>query len=221
MAGMAQFHWDPETYRSLMRTEVPAYDELQDAVAGATRGLSVRRILDLGTGTGETAGRVLAVHDDASLVGLDESDEMLTMARQTLPPSRVDLLVRRLQDPLPSGPFDVVVSALAVHHLDGDGKADLFGRVYTSLSQGGRFVLGDVVVPDNPDDALTPVDGGYDLPDTVKDQLRWLGDAGFEAAVAWQRGDLAVLIADRVPSSTPAVTARTPQARERGSISRL
>ena len=56
MAGMAQFHWDPATYRALMRAEVPAYDELQDAVAGATRAVAIRRVLDLGTGTGETAG---------------------------------------------------------------------------------------------------------------------------------------------------------------------
>ena len=34
MVGMAQFHWDPATYRVLMQSEVPAYDELQDAVAG-------------------------------------------------------------------------------------------------------------------------------------------------------------------------------------------
>jgi tRNA (cmo5U34)-methyltransferase len=194
---MAQFHWDPATYRALMRSEVPAYDELQQAVADASRSAPARRVLDLGTGTGETAARVLALHDEAFLVGVDESDEMLTMARQTLPASRVELLVGRLQDPLPPGPFDVVVSALAVHHLDGEAKANLFCRVHSLLSSGGRFVLGDVVVPDNPDDALTPVDGEYDLPDTVKDQLRWLADAGFEATVAWQYGDLAVLTADR------------------------
>jgi tRNA (cmo5U34)-methyltransferase len=194
---MAQFHWDPATYRSLMRSEVPAYDELQDAVAAATKEVNARRVLDLGTGTGETAGRVLAVHDGAFLVGVDESDEMLTMARQALPASRVELLVSRLQDPLPTGPFEVVVSALAVHHLDAPAKAELFGRIYSLLSDGGRFVMGDVVVPENPEDAVTPVDGGYDLPDSVKDQLRWLGDAGFDAAVAWQQGDLAVLVADR------------------------
>jgi len=52
MADMRQFHWDPATYRDLMRTEVPAYDELQDAVAGATGPVTTRRVLDLGTGTG-------------------------------------------------------------------------------------------------------------------------------------------------------------------------
>ena len=140
---------------------------------------------------------MLALHDGAFLVGMDESDEMLTMARQTLPAARVELKVSRLQDPLPSGPFDVVVSALAVHHLDAAGKADLFGRVHGLLVAGGRFVLGDVVVPEKAADAVTPVDGEYDLPDSVEDQLRWLTAAGFEAGVTWQCGDLAVMVADR------------------------
>jgi tRNA (cmo5U34)-methyltransferase len=194
---MAQFHWDPATYRDLMRSEVPAYEELQDAVAGATRAVTCRRVLDLGTGTGETAGRVLALHDGAFLVGVDESDEMLTMARQTLPASRVELRVGRLQDPLPPGPFDVVVSALAVHHLDAAAKAKLFGCVHDVLSPGGLFVLGDVVVPDSPDDAATPVDGEYDMPDTVEDQVHWLAAAGFAATVVWRHGDLAVIVGDR------------------------
>jgi tRNA (cmo5U34)-methyltransferase len=197
MATMAQLHWDPATYRALMRSEVPAYDELQDAVAGATRGFPAGRILDLGTGTGETASRVLTLHHDAFLVGVDESEEMLTMARQTLRGWRVELRVSRLQEPLPPGPFDVVVSSLAVHHLDAVAKAGLFRRVHDLLSAGGRFVLGDVVVPEKPADAVTPVDAEYDLPDTIEDQLRWLGDAGFETSVAWQCGDLAVMVADR------------------------
>jgi tRNA (cmo5U34)-methyltransferase len=128
---------------------------------------------------------------------VDESAEMLTMAHQTLPAARVDLRVGRLQDPLPTGPFEVVVSALAVHHLDAAAKAELFGRVFALLDTGGRFVLGDVVIPDKAADAVTPVDGEYDRPDTIDDQLRWLRDAGFDATVGWQCGDLAVLIADR------------------------
>jgi tRNA (cmo5U34)-methyltransferase len=37
--------------------------------------------------------------------------------------------VSRLEDALPVGNIDLVVSALAVHHLDGAGKADLFARI--------------------------------------------------------------------------------------------
>lgn len=51
---MAQFHFDPDSYLELMAEEVPDYARLQEEAAGATVELaSVRRVLDLGTGTGE------------------------------------------------------------------------------------------------------------------------------------------------------------------------
>jgi SAM-dependent methyltransferase len=81
-----------------------------------------------------------------------------------------ELVVAQLTDPLPPGPFDLVVSALAVHHLEGPDKAALFARVRGVLRPGGRFVLGDVVIP---------------------------VDAGFDAAGVWAERDLVVVCADR------------------------
>jgi tRNA (cmo5U34)-methyltransferase len=194
-----QYHFDPDTYMAMVTAEVPAYGDLQREVAKATQGLDVHRILDLGAGTGETAVGVLAVHPNAALVGIDESEPMLDHARRRLPGA--DLRVSRLEDPLPSGPFDLVVSALAIHHLDGPGKAGLFQRLAVELRPGGRVVIGDVVVPHNPDDVVTPVDGVYDIPSTVDDQLRWLRDAGLRPQVAWTHRDLAVLVADALDDS--------------------
>jgi len=190
---MAQFHFDPGSYLELMAAEVPAYARLQDEVAAATAGLEVARALELGTGTGETARRVLAVHQGAALVGVDASANMLGRADI----SGADLRVARLEDALPGGPFELVFSALAVHHLDGPGKADLFARVAAVLAPGGRFVLGDVVVPEDPADVVTPIDGVYDQPSTVAEQLEWLRAAGLDARVAWSERDLAVLVAAR------------------------
>ena len=190
-----QFHFDPDTYLDMVRSEVPDYEQLQEALAGAAAEISVTAILDLGTGTGETLRRVVARHPQAHAVGIDESDDMLARAREAVPAA--DLRVARLQDPLPDGPFDLVVSALAVHHLDPAEKAALFTRVAAVLAPGGRFVLADVVVPDDPADAITPLDEGYDLPSTADEQLRWLGDAQLHATLRWQRRDLAVLVADR------------------------
>lgn len=193
---MNQFHFNPDSYLELMAEEVPEYARLQDEAAAASADLApVRRILDLGTGTGETAHRVLARHPGAQLVGVDASPAMLAHARTLLPDA--DLRVARLEDPLPDGPFDLVVSALAVHHLSGPEKANLFARVATALRPGGRLVLADVVVPDDPADVVTPVDGTYDVPSTVDEQLAWLRDAGIEPRVAWAHRDLAVLVADR------------------------
>ena len=39
-------------------------------------------------------------------------------------------------------------------------------------------MLADVVVPDDPADVVTPLDPGFDLPETVPDLLRWMNDAG-------------------------------------------
>ncbi len=190
-----QFHFHPDSYLELVRSEVPGYDRLQDAVAQATTGLHPRSILDLGAGTGVTSQRILAVHPRARLVAIDESDDMLEHARQAIPGG--EFRIARLEDPLPSGPFDLVVSALAVHHLDGAGKADLFRRVAAVLSPGGRIVVGDVVVPKDPADAVAPIDEEYDKPSSAAEQVVWLEDAGFRARVTWTEGDLAVRVGDR------------------------
>ena len=197
---MGQFHFHPDEYLALMRSELPAYERLQDEAAAAT-GRGATRLLELGTGTGETARRVLARHPGAALVGIDASADMLAAAK--LPGA--DLRVSRLEDPLPDGPFDLVFSALAVHHLDGAAKADLFRRVTAVLEPGGRFVLADVVVPDDPADAVTPLSPGYDMPSRADEQLEWLREAGLDPLVAWAERDLAVIVALRPPASVAAV----------------
>ncbi len=197
---MGQFAWDPGSYDALMREEVPGYERLQRELVAATAGVEATAVLELGTGTGQTARRILDAHPAAHLVGIDASEEMLAAARDTLLGRPASLLPGRLEEPLPAGRFELVVSALAIHHLDGPGKAGLFARVAEALAPGGRFVLADVVVPGDPADAVVPLEDGYDLPDTVADQLAWLADAGLDQPrVTWHERDLAVLAADRPP----------------------
>jgi tRNA (cmo5U34)-methyltransferase len=205
---VAQFHWNPDRYLALMHEEVPEYERLQDETAAAT-GTGARRVLELGTGTGETTRRVLELHPAAALLGLDASREMLDRARAALPADRVELRVAQLDDPLPDGPFEVIVSALTIHHLDGDGKADLFRRAAAVLSPDGRVVVGDVVVPGDAADAVTPIDGDYDKPSAVADQLRWLAAAGLEPSVAWAHRDLAVLVGQALSSTSRPAGPRT------------
>lgn len=195
---MAHHHFEPDTYPDRVRSKVPQYDELEDAVAGATETLAATRILDLGTGTGETARRVLAKHPGARVVLVDASAKMLEAARLALPEDRVEqIVVRQLEDPLPDGPFDLIVSALAIHHLESADKRLLFRRTAAALEPGGSFVFADVVVPDDPSRAFSPLDSPYDRPDRLDDQLQWMDDAGLEARVIWVRDDLAVVKADR------------------------
>jgi len=181
--------------------------ELQDETARACEGVGAATILELGTGTGETAKRVLARHGAARFIGIDKSEAMLAIARDVLP--EAELLVQSLEDTLPVGPFELVFSALAVHHLDAPGKRDLFARVAAALVPAGRFVLADVIVPTDPVGAKIPLSPGFDRPDRLDDQLTWLDDAGFEARMTWSADDRG----DRVRSTCAVAVrrARIPQ----------
>jgi tRNA (cmo5U34)-methyltransferase len=186
--------WDPDRYGEV-RDEIPGYEELQEHAAKATAALDAHEVLELGIGTGETTRRVLAHHSKARLTAIDSSPRMLERARETFPDA--DVRLGKLEDPLPDGPFDLVFSALAVHHLDGAGKRDLFGRVHAALRPGGSFVLADVVVPENEADQQVEIDWVMDLPDRLDDQLRWLREVGFDAEAFWTFKDLAVVRAER------------------------
>jgi tRNA (cmo5U34)-methyltransferase len=195
-----QYHFDPATYLATIRVEVADYDTLQSEIERAVResdASAAPRVLDLGGGTGTTSRAVLDARPGARLVLVDESPDMLEVARETLPSGNVEgFVVADLADPLPDGPFDVVVSALAVHHLDAAQKRALFANVHDRLGDHGRFALADVVVPVDPADARTPLSPAYDKPDTAADLLDWLRGAGFTADIVWARRDLAVLVAD-------------------------
>lgn len=194
---MTEFEWDPDTYRALMAEEIPDYPRLQSEVAAAAAEGRPRSILDLGIGSGLTALRVLEALPETELLGIDASADMLAAAEQALDPERTELRQNRLEHPLPHGPFDLVMSTLAVHHLDGPGKADLFARIAAVLRPGGRFVLGDLVVPADPADVVTPIDWIDDTPSSLDAQLTWLVEAGLTPHAHWQHRDLAVVVANK------------------------
>jgi len=188
------FEFTPEDFLELMHEEIPLYDELQEQTAAATEGIDAREILELGFGTGETTRRVLARHPGAHLLGIDGSSRMLA----AIEVEGAEFRRAELTHPLPEGPFDLVVSCLTVHHLDAAAKQDLFRRI---AAVGEWFVMSDVIVPEDPDDAVTPMTPDYDWPDTLDDQLAWLREAGFEPEATWVRGNLAVVRARRRPPS--------------------
>ncbi|MFN8151938.1 MAG: class I SAM-dependent methyltransferase [Solirubrobacterales bacterium] len=120
----AQFHWDPETYLERIRAEIPRFDELQEAAIEAVP-FPPKRVLDLGVGTGETARRLLEAYPEAEITGLDSSPEMLFRAREL----GIETRLARMEDPLPDGPWDLVIAVLSVNELDDEGKHDLLRRV--------------------------------------------------------------------------------------------
>jgi SAM-dependent methyltransferase len=99
-------------------------------------------ILDLGCGTGANLERL---HDlglpFGSYTGVDLSPDMLAIARRkfgVLPNVRFQQL-NLLTDPLPDGPFDVVVSTWVFSHLPDPGV--VVERVMGRLGSGGHAIF--------------------------------------------------------------------------------
>jgi tRNA (cmo5U34)-methyltransferase len=160
---MGQFDWTPEVYLERIRAEIPGYDDLQDQAVAAIP-FPPERVLELGMGTGETTRRLIEAHPDAWVIGLDASPDMVFRARK----SYDDVQLARMEDPLPDGPWDLVVSVLSVNQLDDDQRKNLCRQV---KRQSRSLVIGDVFV-------------GTQLGDLVD----WCG-----GEIAWQQGDLAVV----------------------------
>ena len=174
---MAQFHWKPDSYLDLIRSEVPRYDELQDAAIAAIP-FAPERVLELGMGTGETTRRLIEAYPDAWVIGLDSSPDMVFRAREAYD----DVQLARIEDPLPDGPWDLVIGVLSIHHLTADLKKNLFRQV---REQARSFVIGDVVKADV---EVAPIDPGYDFPETAADLAEWTG-----GQISWEKDDLAVI----------------------------
>jgi tRNA (cmo5U34)-methyltransferase len=110
----------------------------------------IRAVLDLGTGTGALASRVAEAYPGATFTLLDGAPAMVTKAVENLGSRAAAGLVQDFADPLPDGPFDAIVSSLAIHHLDDDGKASLYARAHDVLRPGGAFVNAEQVLGATP-----------------------------------------------------------------------
>jgi tRNA (cmo5U34)-methyltransferase len=160
---MGQFDWKPEVYLERIRAEIPGYDDLQDQAVAAIP-FPPERALELGMGTGETTRRLIEAHPDAWVVGLDASPDMVFRARQTYD----DVQLARMEDPLPDGPWDLVISVLSVNQLNDKQKQNLCRQV---KGQARSLVIGDVFRANQ-----------------LSDLVGWSG-----GEIAWQQGDLAVV----------------------------
>ncbi len=175
-----QFHFTPETYAEMIRADVPLYDELQRRTIEAIP-FEPGRILELGFGTAETTQRLLDRFPQTRITGLDSSSEMVFKARQL---GWEEMRLGRMEDPLPDGPWDLVIGVLSIHHLDADGKRDLFRRV---REESRSLVIGDVVeVP--PERRVASLTEGFDFPSPAAEQAEWCG-----GEVLWEADDLAVI----------------------------
>jgi tRNA (cmo5U34)-methyltransferase len=149
-------HWDEETskrYLDYGRYFVPAREQQMHIMVDLLRVLPAQsQILELCCGEGLLAELILDELPGSTYHGMDGSLLMLERAQRRL---------SRFAEKVRLEPFDLadhswrrlkmtvqaVVSSLAIHHLDGKGKQALFHDVYAMLSEGGAFIIADMIEP--------------------------------------------------------------------------
>jgi tRNA (cmo5U34)-methyltransferase len=178
LSATEKFPSEPAAYRERLRAAIPLYDELEDESIAAIP-FAPERTLELGIGTGETARRLLDRYPETEMTGLDASPGMVFRAREM----GIEVRLARMEDPLPDGPWDLVISVLSVHHLNPDQKKALFRRV---REQSRSLVIGDVVVSDP--QLAPPPDPGFDYYEDADELAEWCG-----GEIVWRGDDLVVI----------------------------
>jgi len=187
---------DSETYLGLSEIAVPDREKQIDIVV-ALIGAAVARasggpatVAELCCGGGELAETLLERIDGLSYLGLDGSGRMLDRTRER---------TARFAGRTELRPFDLAatdwrtgldltacVSSLAVHHLDGPGKAALFADIRKRLRPGGVFVLADLIEPATETGREIAADAWDDAARSRSRSIQG-GEAGYEAfqATKW------------------------------------
>jgi tRNA (cmo5U34)-methyltransferase len=111
--------------------------------------------VDIACGEGKLSRAILDRFPQAQMTLLDGSETMLTRAAENLADYayQIDLRTFDLFDDdwleeLPRR-HRCIVSSLAIHHLDDEGKRRLFRRLYEHLGPGGALIIADLVHPPN------------------------------------------------------------------------
>jgi putative AdoMet-dependent methyltransferase len=148
-----------DNYDGWVTSDDPVYFRYQTILervldlSGAARG---KKILDIGTGTGNLASGLL--DRGAEVVGLDPSQKMLDLAAVKLE-GRPGIELRRLDQPfleIPYGDssFDAVVSTYAFHHVHPDKKPACISEMLRVLRPGGTWVIGDLIFQSREDEKV-------------------------------------------------------------------
>jgi tRNA (cmo5U34)-methyltransferase len=160
-------------------------------------------ILDIGAGTGLLSALMIQKFPDAQLTLVDLSESMLSIAQERFS-DRSD--VRYIAGDYSSvdfaGRYDLICSALSIHHLEHEEKHRLYKKIFDALNPGGMFVNADQVLGETAainqrymaywDEFLVPCPlspedkkqmlfrrDTFDKNEKLSVQLTWLADCGF------------------------------------------
>lgn len=212
-----QFEQRAFDYDGLIPRLIPRYREQHDLILQLIpfETNAHIKVLDLGAGTGILSALILQAFPQANVLAFDIAEKMLKVCQTNLSPYQERLTLQQgnfAEDDF-GNRYDLVVSGLAIHHLDSAGKQTLFKKLFQSMNSGGILLIRDIVTAATPRlteqyeqlwrqymKANREDDAAWfqkyleeDIPSSVEEQTRWLSEAGFaDTACHWRHLNFAI-----------------------------
>ena len=144
------------------RRAIPHYDKMQQIVAKTIASAGCEKILEIGTGVGDTTLALLETNKRAYITSIDNEPQMLQQAQRLLASyienGRLTLVKADALSYIrctPSDSIDGVASAFTIHNFSRGYREVLFDEIFHSLKSGGVFVNGDKYAQDGIDYAIS------------------------------------------------------------------
>jgi tRNA (cmo5U34)-methyltransferase len=140
-------------YDAQRKFVLPGMKEFYHATVWAAAGWEGEcpKILDIGAGTGLLAALLLIRYPSAPLTLIDFSEPMLEKARERFSGRKnIRYIVGDYSSADLGGTYDLICSALSIHHLTHGDKKLLYRRIFDALNQEGVFVNADQVLGESP-----------------------------------------------------------------------
>lgn len=204
-------------YDATIATLIPHYQELIDAAAAAVGAMAPRSpaVVDLGTGSGALAQKIVRVRPRARLIGVDADGSMLAAATRRLR-GRIETVEDDFER-IPIPRCDVISASFSLHHVPtGRRKGALYRRCSAALRHGGMLVSADCFLASSAhlqrhhrEAWLQHLQRRYsrkkaehflktwakeDVYFTLDRELELLKEAGFSTEVTWRKDSFAVVV---------------------------
>ncbi len=193
----AAFEASAAGYDDGRRRLLPELDAFYGMVVDLVRmhAPDARSILDLGAGTGLLSALVAEAVPGAAMTLADISPAQLDIARTRFGDmGRAARIITGDFCAMPlSGPYDAVISSLAIHHVEDDEKRRLFEKVFEALAPGGVFINAEQVA--GPNDRVTAAYHDYW---TAKSREAGATDADFAEAEIRMEHDRCAMLDDQL-----------------------
>lgn len=190
-------------YDEQRRKLIPCFDDFYGVlVSVASVNTENPKILDIGAGTGLLSAFLMKRYPKASFTLVDISEKMLDIAKDRFRGNlNVEFIVADYSKFSFIKKYDMVVSALSIHHLEDKEKKDIYKKSYSLLKQNGIIINADQVYGETPfienlnkrvwrhyieNSGLSKEEilAGYeriklDKESTLDQQINWLKEVGF------------------------------------------